>query len=224
MDTPTTPSRLPRAGVVLCLVVGGALLILSALAYPHMAAELVTRPAGERHGESSPSREFTAVALPLALVLIGSLVALAPRVTPRLLERFPAGAVTNTANSIKVLGGALALIAIIVSVLHVGLLAMYMGTDFPLEAVMGTVIGVVLIALGSLLPWTRPEGHFHNATLERFRAGSSRAYRPASYLLMTAGAATMVLAWVSQTLTMVVGVGAVALAFGFIAWRGLRAV
>ena len=58
-STPTT-SRTPRTGFIVCLVIAIALLIVSIIAYPHMAPELVTRPAGNGHGENSPNREFTA--------------------------------------------------------------------------------------------------------------------------------------------------------------------
>ena len=112
-STPTT-SRTPRTGFIVCLVIAIALLVVSIIAYPHMAPELVTRPAGNGHGENSPSREFTAFVPPLILVVVAGLVALAPRFNPRFLERFPAGAVANTENSTKVLNCVLVLVGVLI--------------------------------------------------------------------------------------------------------------
>lgn len=219
--TPTTSSRTPRTGFVICLVIAVAMLIVSWVAYPHMAPELVTRPAGNGHGENSPSREFTSLALPIALVAVAALVALAPRVNPRFLERFPAGAVANIENSRRVLNTVLILIGVLFAALHLGLVALYLDVNIPLEAIMGSVAGLVVIGLGAVLPWTRPEGRFEHAALERYRAGSSRAYRPAGYLLMAGGLLTIILAWLSPTAAMVVGVGSVVAAFGLVLVRGL---
>ena len=220
-STPTT-SRTPRTGFVVCLVIALALLVVSIIAYPHMAPELVTRPAGNGHGENSPSREFTAFVPPLILVVVAGLIALAPRFNPRFLERFPAGAVANTENSTKVLNCVLVLVGILIAALHLGLIALYMGFNAPLEAIMTTAAGIVVTGLGAVLPWTRPEGRFNNPTLERYRAGSARAYRPAGYLLMAAGVLTIVLAWLSPTAAMIVGIGSIVAAFGLIAVRGIR--
>lgn len=87
---------------------------------------------------------------------------------------------------------------------------------------MTTAAGIVVTGLGAVLPWTRPEGRFNNPTLERYRAGSARAYRPAGYLLMAAGVLTIVLAWLSPTAAMIVGIGSLVAAFGLIAVRGIR--
>lgn len=149
---------------------------MSIIAYPHTAPELVTRPAGNGHGENSPSREFTAFVAPLILVVVAGLVALAPRFNPRFLERFPAGAVANTENSTKVLNCVLVLVGVLIAALHLGLIALYVGFNAPLEAIMTTAAGVL----------------------------------------------TIVLAWLSPTAAMIVGVGSLVAAFGLIAVRGIR--
>ena len=46
--------------------------------------------------------------------------------------------------------------------------------------------------------------------------------RPAGYLLMAAGVLTIVLAWLSPTAAMIVGIGSLVAAFGLIAVRGIR--
>ena len=66
------------ATIVKYLVITIALLVVNIIAYPHMAPELVTRPAGNGHGENSPSREFTAFVPPLILVVVAGLITLAP--------------------------------------------------------------------------------------------------------------------------------------------------
>ena len=125
---------------------------MSIIAYPHMAPELVTCPAGNGHGENSPSREFTAFVPPLILVVVAGLVALAPRFNPRFLERFPAGAVANTENSTKVLNCVLVLVGVLIAALHLGLIALYVGINAPLEAIMTTAAGIVVTGLGAVLP------------------------------------------------------------------------
>ena len=122
-STPTT-SRTPRTGFIVCFVIAIALLVVSIVAYPHMASELVTRPAGNGHGENSPSREFTAFVPPLILVVVAGFVTLAPRFNPRFLERFPAGAVANTENTTKVLNCVLVLVGVLIAALHLGLIAL----------------------------------------------------------------------------------------------------
>lgn len=221
--SPTHPLS-PRIGFIICLIIVAVLLLLSGLAYPHMAAELVTRPAGNGHGESSPSREFTALALPVALLLVCVLLVLAPRVNPRILEQLSTGSHLDIKNSIKALNIAMVLIGAIFATLHIGLLALYTGADFPLEAAMGTVFGATLAGLGVLLPLTRTSGSFQHETLERYRKGSSRAYRPASYLLMSAGVIVTCCSWSAPGIAVVVGTASVAVAFGIIAVQGLRAV
>lgn len=155
-------------------------------------------------------------------MVVAGLVTLAPRFNPRFLERFPAGAVANIENSTKVLNCVLVLVGVLFASLHLGLIALYVGINVPLEAIMKTAAGIVVIGLGAVLPWTRPEGRFNNSTLEHYRAGSARAYRPAGYLLMAAGVLTIVLAWLSPTTAMIVGIGSLVAAFGLIAVRGIR--
>lgn len=222
-NTPRDDRRLPIVGLIACLVVAAIMAGLSIWALPSMAPELVTREANGRHGESSPSRGFTAAALPTALVGVGVLVTLAAKFDPPFLERFPAGAQPNHRNSTRVLNVVLTLVGAVFLVLHIGLLALYLGTDFPLEGAVGTAVGAILVGLGIVLPLTRPEGHFDNSTIERFRAASATTYRLAGYGLALCGLLVIALAWVSSPAAMIVGVGGVILAYGATIATGLRA-
>ncbi|WP_289020078.1 hypothetical protein [uncultured Ornithinimicrobium sp.] len=223
--TSTTESdrRLPTTGLIACLGIAALMAALSIWAYPSMVPEIVTREANGRHGENSPGRAFTAAALPITLVGVGVLMALAAKLNPRFLERFPRGAHPNYRNSVRVLNVVLTLVAILLLVMHVGLLALYLDRQFPLESAMVTAVGVVLIGLGVVLPLTRPEGRFTNSTAERARAASAKTYRAAGYWLALCGFAVIVLAWISSQAAMVVGVGGLVLAFAAIIVTGLRA-
>ena len=52
----------------------------------------------------------------------------------------------------------LVLVGVLIAALHLGLIALYVGFNAPLEAIMTTAAGIVVTGLGAVLPWTRPEG------------------------------------------------------------------
>ncbi|WP_136518007.1 hypothetical protein [Cellulomonas telluris] len=216
--------RTPWPGAALVAVAVPVMVVASVLAWPDMAAEVVTREAGGRHGASVVPREVSAALLPATLVVLTALFAVVPGLDQRLLGRTPLAQDRSPERARRVLGWTLAGLAPVTVVLHLGVLAMHTGEPFPLDRAMGVALGLLLVALGVGLPLAAPGGRF-SGRAEGFRAAQGPAYRTAGLLLVLAGAVTAVAAGAGASWAPVVAVVGTAVAFGQVVLRaGLGAL
>lgn len=213
----------PGAAVALAAVV--IMVVASVVAWPEMAAEIVTREADGRHGESVANRGVTAAAVPSALLLLTVLLSVIFRADHELLGRTPVGLDRSPERARRVFSWTLMGLSVVLVALHLGLLSLHTGEGYPLEAAVAAAAGLLVACLGVAAPLFAPGGRYQGRA-EEFRAAQGRSYRVAGIVLVVAGTATAIAAAFDPRLAMgigVVSVGAVFLAVGvFAAARALR--
>lgn len=224
MNRPTTDQPVPLwsvhvPGVVVTVVGLVVMVTASVVAWPDMAVEIVTREAAGRHGESVVRREVSAVVPPLALAGLAVLFALGPGLEQRFAHLSPLLQDGSPERQRRVLGWTIAGLSIVLTVLHLGILALHTAEPFPLEQAVGAAAGLVLVLIGVVLPLAAPGGRFPDGPAEASRAAQGPAYRIAGPLLALAGLATAVLALLGSGWAVVVAVGGILVAFGFVAAR-----
>jgi hypothetical protein len=203
---------IPWPGAAIALGAVAAMVTTSIVAWPEMSAEIVTRAADGRHGESVSSRGVTAVALPLALLGLTALLSVVPRLDHELLRRTPLGQDHDPERARRVFSWTLIGLSVVLLVLHVGLVSQHTGDAFPLEQAVAGAVGVLLVCLGVALPLAAPGGRF-DGRVERFRAALGPAYRVAGIVLVVGGVATVMAAVVSSQAAMATAVTAVVVTF-----------
>lgn len=123
-----------------------------------MAQTLMTREAAGNHAQSVVSRGFTAVALPGTLLLVAALFVVGPRLDERYLGRLRLNAGRNLRNASRVLSAVLAGLTVVLLLIHLGLLSMFTGRDYPIEEAVSAGVGLLLVLLGSRSRWLVPRG------------------------------------------------------------------
>ena len=212
-ETPAPPwVMVPWPGAAVALAAVAIMIVASVVAWPDMAAEIVTREADGRHGESVVSRGVTAVAHPVALLVLSALFSVGLRADHELLSRTPMGLDRSPDRVRRVLSWTLMGLSPVLVVLHLGMLALHTGEEFPLEQAAAAAAGLLIVCLGVAAPLFAPGGR-HTGWLERFRAAQGGAYRIAGLFLVLAGIATAVAATVAPQVAMGVAVVSVAAAF-----------
>jgi hypothetical protein len=212
----------PGAAVALAAVV--IMVVASVVAWPEMAAEIVTREAGDRRGESVASRGATAAAMPGVLLLLTGLFSVILRADHELLRRTPIGPDRSPERARRVLSWTLMGLSVVLVALHLGLLSLHTGAAYPLEQAVSAAAGLLIACLGVAAPLFAPGGRT-TGRAEEFRAAQGRSYRLAGVALVVAGVVTAVVAAFDPRLAMgiaAVSVGAVFLAVGILA--AVRAV
>lgn len=219
-NTPPPPwIMVPWPGAVVALAAVAIMIVTSVVAWPEMAAEIVTREADGRHGESVASRGVTAVAMPSILLLLTVLFSVILRADHELLKRTPLGLDRSPERARRVFSWTLMGLSVVLVVFHLGLLSLHTGDRYPLEEAVAAAMGLLIVCLGVAAPLFAPGGSYTGG-LERFRAAQARLYRGAGIALVLAGIATSVTAVLQPWLAMgvaVVSVGAVFLVVGLTA-------
>ncbi|MET0693005.1 MAG: hypothetical protein ABWX96_09210 [Propionibacteriaceae bacterium] len=210
----SSKSQTPWGGLAVAAAGVVAMVVASVLFWPDMAQTLVTREAAGNHGQSEVSRGFTAVAMPLTLVVLAALFAVGPRLDQKYLGRLRLNAGRNLRNASRVLSYVLAGLTVVLLVIHLGLLSMFAGRDYPIEEAVAAGVGFLLVLLGIALPLARPEGDFQTPWLNRYRDALGSSYRRAAYLLIALGLVVMVFAFIAPVVSMVVAALAVLVVFG----------
>lgn len=211
----------PGAAITAAAVL--AMVVASMLAWPDMAAEVVTREAAGRHGASVVPRGVSAVLLPATASLLAALFALGPWVEHHLGSLTPALQERSPERVRRVLGWTSAGLSVVLLVVHLGVLSLYTGHDFRWEQAVGAAVGVLLVVLGGVLPLAAPGGRFSSRRAEAFRAAQGPAYRDAGVVVAITGVATVVCAFAAPAAAVVVAVGGVLLGFGLVAVRAALA-
>jgi hypothetical protein len=207
----------PGAAITAAAVV--AMVVASVVAWPDMAAEVVTREAAGRHGESVVPRGASAVLLPATATLLAVLLALGPWVEHHLGSLTPALQERSPERVRRVLGWTSAGLAVVLLVVHLGVLSLHTGVAFDWERTVGAAVGVLLVVVGAVLPLAAPGGRFRSVRAEAFRAAQGPAYRVAGVVVALAGVGTVVCAFAAPAAAVLVAVGGVLLGFGVVAVR-----
>ncbi|MGC4943337.1 hypothetical protein [Kribbella sp. DT2] len=211
----------PWPGAVVALAAVAIMIATAIVAWPEMAAEIVTREADGRHGQSVVSREVTAVALPSVLLVLIVLFSVILRADHELLKRTAMGQDRSPERARRVLSWTLMGLSVTLVALHFGLLSLHTGDAYPFEKTVAAAGGLLITCLGAAAPLFAPGGRFIGR-LEGFRAAQGRLYRRAGIVLVLAGMTTAVTAAFEPGLAMgvaVVSVGAVFLVVGLAAVR-----
>ena len=209
----------PGAAVALAAVV--IMVVASVVAWPDMAAEVVTREAAGNHGESVATRGVTAVALPCVLLGLTALLSVILRADHELLRRTPVGIDRSPARARRVFSWTLTGLSGVLVLLHLGLLSLHTGDAYPLDEAVAAAVGILLVCLGVAAPLFAPGGRF-TGRLESFRAAQGRLYRRAGIVLVLAGVATAVAAVLDPWVAMGIAVGSVAVVFLVVGVMALR--
>ena len=207
-----TPPTAPWPGLVVAVLAAAAMVIASVLAWPDMAESIVTREARGEHGASVVSRGVTAVALPIAFLLVAAVLTAAPALDRWLRARVRLPAQVNARGGVRVLNYALTGLAIFFLVFHLGLLSLHTGGGFPLETAVPAAGGLLIVLLGIALPLARPEDTFGSAALERVRRVIGPAYRIAGFTLVALGLFTIAAAFLWPPAAAAAGASSVAIA------------
>jgi hypothetical protein len=194
----------PIRGLVVAALAVVVMVTASTVAWPTMAESIVTREAGGNHGASVIPRPVGAVGLPIALILVAAMLAVTPAIDQKMLGRLSINRQRNTRNSVRVISYALAGIAILLTILHLGLIAAFSGQTFPIEHAMTAAIGFVLILIGVSLPLARPRGTFESTAASNFRDNLARTYRGGAVALIGLGALCVILSFVAPPAAMVI--------------------
>lgn len=214
----------PWPGAAVALVAVVIMAVASVVAWPEMAAEIVTREADGRHGESVAGRGITACAVPGVLLLLTGLLSVVLRADHELLGRTPVGLDRSPERARRVFSWTLMGLSVVLVALHLGLLSLHTGAPYPFEEAVAAAVGLLVACLGVAAPLFAPGGRL-TGRAEEFRAAQGPSYRLAGIALVVAGTATAVVAAFDAGLAMgiaVVSVGAVFLAVGIVA--AVRAV
>jgi hypothetical protein len=214
----------PWPGAAVALAAVAIMAVTTVVAWPDMAAEVVTREAGGRHGESVASRGVTAVAMPSVLLGLTVLFSVVQRADHELLKRTPYGLDRSPERARRVLSWTLMGLSVVLVALHFGLLSLHTGDEYPFEKAVAASVGLLIVCLGVAVPLAAPGGRY-TGRLEAFRAAQGRLYRRAGIALVLAGSATAAAAAFDPRLAMgvaVVSVGATFLVVGLAATRAAR--
>ncbi|WP_394276587.1 hypothetical protein [Luteococcus sp.] len=138
----------PLAGYVValaCLVTMG---VYAFMKWSSMPTVIVTREAGGRHGESVASRALSVMAMPSVLILCTALFALAPLWT-RMVNATPLGSGLSSMGQSRILSLVLAMLAVLLLCLHVGIVDMFTGRGptMPQAASFGLAAMIVGLAI-----------------------------------------------------------------------------
>lgn len=223
-STPPPWVMVPWPGAAVALAAVVIMVVTSVVAWPDMAAEIVTREAAGNHGESVAARGVTAVALPCVLLGLTILLSVVLRADHELLKRTPVGMDRSPERARRVFSWTLMGLSVVLVLLHLGLVSLHTGDVYPLDEAVAAGVGVLLVCLGVAAPLFAPGGQF-TGRLETFRAAQGKLYRRAGIVLVVAGVATAVAAVFNPWVAMGVAVGSVAVVFlvvGVVALRSAR--
>lgn len=212
--TPTDPTRrLPTGALVMAGLAITFMLVWSIVNWPEMAPAIMTREAAGNHGASVVPRGVTAVAMPVALLVLTVLLMAAPVWDAKLQARISSAAQQRGRGAVRVLGAVLVGLSIFLGAFHVALVGMYTGADLPVEQIGGAAAGVLLTILGVHLPLARPDTAGADPTLETFRASLGPTYRAGGFAMVGLGLVTIALAVVRPALGLYVTPAGVAIIF-----------
>ena len=206
-------ARLPRAVLVVAALSVIAMLVWSAVQWPDMAAEIVTRESDARHGTSRVTREVTAIAMPLALLGMTALLAVTPTLDAKLMAGVRRTSDAGRRASARVLGAFVVGLSVLFPALHVAFVALQTGSEPPVTEIVGSAVGVLLVVLGISLPLARPDGETLGDGEERFRAALGPLYRIGGFALSAVGVGVLVASLLVPAIAVVVAAGGVALVF-----------
>jgi len=194
MTTERPRPLVPWPGLAIAALTATAMAAASVIAWPDMAAAIVTREAGGNHGASVVPRGVTATLPPLALLVVAFLLAFSPELDRRLRTALKLSGESNPRGGIRVLNGVLCGLAVFFLVFHLGLLSGHTGDDFPFDQAVPAAAGVLIMVTGVVLPVARPDDTFGSETLERARRVIAPGYRTAAFTLTFLGLLTIVTA------------------------------
>ncbi|CAH0228696.1 hypothetical protein PlfCFBP13513_17520 [Plantibacter flavus] len=210
-------ARLPRAVFVIAAIAVVGMLAWSIVRWPDMAAQIVTRESDGRHGTSVVNREVTAVAMPIVLVVMTVLLAVAPTLDAKLMAGIRRTSASGRRASARVLGAFVIGLCVLFPALHVVFVSLQTGEDLAVTSIVGAAAGVLLVILGVYLPLARPDGETFSAVEESFRAALGPASRLGGVALILVGVAVFVAALAVPAAAVFVASGGVVLVFGGIA-------
>lgn len=217
MSQQLAPSRLPVISIAVAGLAIVGMIVWSIVQWPAMEPSIVTREAGGNHGTSTVPRLVTACAMPVTLVLLTVFFWFAPRIDGRFLKLLgdPGTArMQDKTAAPRVLGLLLSGLSVLFATLHVVLVSLHTAEPLPIESLIATAVGTVLILLGIALPLVQPQAVTESETEALFRATQRRAYRRAVPLIMLAiGVVTIIAAWLAPTVAMPIAIGGVLLVF-----------
>ncbi len=217
MPRQTTPPRLPVVSFVIAGLAIVGMVVWSIMQWPAMEPSIVTREAAGNHGMSTVPRLVTACAMPVTLAVLAVLFGFAPRIDGRFLKLLgdPGTArMQDKTTAPRVLGLLLIGLSALFATVHVVLVSLHTAESLPIESLIATAVGAVLILLGIALPLIQPQAVTESETEARFRATQRRAYRRAVPLIMLGiGVVTIVAAWLAPAVAMLIAIGGVLLVF-----------
>ncbi|MDN5732507.1 MAG: hypothetical protein L0H14_11895 [Yaniella sp.] len=214
MNSTNPDLRLPMGALIIAGMAVVFMVIWSVALWPDMTPTIVTREAGGNHGQSAVSREVTAAAMPVVLVVLAVLLAAAPTLDAKLMRLIITTPQQDRGRgSPRVLGASLVGLSILLSALHVGFVDMHTGAGLPIEQIVPVAAGVLLTILGIYLPLAHPSTTHDNERFEAFRAAQGPAYRIGGFVLVLVGLATIVSGLLLPWLSIVIAVGGVAAIF-----------
>ncbi|MEU0565466.1 hypothetical protein ABZ297_08760 [Nonomuraea sp. NPDC005983] len=167
--------RPPWAGIVVSVLCTIVMIAIAWAVWDSLPEIVTTRKAtATRPGLGMP-RFVVAAALPVTLIIIGAVVAGERVISGRLRHQILVASPRSRARSMNVLFVMLPLLFV---VLQAGILLRTAGYDVPLEKAVAVALGVLLIAVGNLLPKISPSripagaaGHLMLAWQRSQRAG-----------------------------------------------------
>ncbi|WP_049572808.1 hypothetical protein [Nonomuraea sp. SBT364] len=186
----------PRTGAVIATLCLAGMLAVSWALWDSLPDPIITREATPGRAGVQVPRLLPAGAMPAVVVFMAAATAVSARVGRR------APAIVNTLFNLTPSRAGLNLVFGTVPpfllVLHAGLLAVTAGYAVPVEQLMATALGLLLIALGRALPRVTPD--LPGALAQEWKG----AQRPGGLAMTLVGAACAVAAWILPPLPVAV--------------------
>ncbi|MFB4271689.1 hypothetical protein [Nonomuraea sp. GTA35] len=168
----------PWAAVVVSVLSLIAMVAISWAVYGSLPELVTTRQARPGVAEVKVTRMVLATAMPVALVVLVTLMAGSSLVAERLRGLVPPALIASPAAQARSAKALLVLLPPFLLVLHGGTLLRTAGHDFPMEVAVTAALGLLVAGLGHALPRIHPL---------RFVPGAERAQRFGKHLMMAVG-------------------------------------
>ncbi len=200
------------------LLLVGLTLVISFIAYPKLPDRVPTHWGLHNEVNGYSPRWLASVLMPGMIILFWARFRLAPRVDPR-------------GSNYEKFGGAydliIASVLALLAAIHVFIMASAVGYRVDIGRAALVMVGLLLIAVGNVLPRARPNwfvGVRTPWTLSNDRVWE-RTHRVSGYLMVIAGLFTIALAWARPEIAgpgvgiLVVGASLASVAYSYVAWR-----
>ncbi|MEV7801703.1 hypothetical protein AB0O28_02000 [Microbispora sp. NPDC088329] len=224
-QTDVPAARPPWAGIVVYVLCLLAMVAVSWMLWDSLPDVVVTREAtAERAGVQVP-RFVIVAAVPVTLLIVGAVMTSTLMAGGRLRRRVDPALVVRPQSQTKAMNVVFVVLPLFLLALHSGLLLRAAGHEVPLDRAMAVGIGLLLIALGNVLPKIGPS-RVPEGSSERVVLAWQRAQRPGGLAMMLLGVACVVAAFFLPPLVVAVSavmlVAAVYVLMGVLTGQRLR--